>query len=116
MAKLHQVFQCKLGSALMIKHNVDDAFDLVMSRDGYDRNRQIMMPGRVHSDKPVHGSIQKHPGIFIDKVGPVAMTGDEIKVSFPEKMILDAAHDHCGISITHFRDDHADSEAALSAQ
>src|ERR1700678_1979921 len=100
----------------MIEHNVGYAFDLVVSGHGDYRHREIEGPRSVDSDQPVYRSFQKHSWIFVNQVGAVAVTGDEIEISLLKKMIFDPAHHRSRISVADFRNDDPDGETTLGAQ
>src|SRR4029077_3208590 len=110
-----QVLQCYLGGTLVVKHNVGHALHVVVSGHGDDRHGKVQVPRGIDGDEAVHRSFQEHPRIFVDQIGAVAVAGDKVEVSLLEKIIFHAAHDGRGITVTDFRDDDADGEAALSA-
>src|SRR5271155_1008514 len=74
------------------------------------------MPWGIHGDQAVDGATQKKLRILVDQIRLVTMAGDEVEISFLQKMVFDSAHDHGGVTFAHFRDNYADDETAAGSQ
>src|SRR5262249_54383506 len=116
MPQLNQVLEGQLGGPLMVQHDVDYTFGIVVTRDCNNRHRQIVVPRRIDRDKAIDGALQKQAGIFVDQISAVTMAGDEVEISLLQQIVLDAAHDHGGISIANFWNDDANGKTALCAE
>src|SRR5581483_1041950 len=100
----------------MVQDDVGYALHFIVPRDSYNRHRHVVMPGSIDGDQTVDGTIQKQLGILVYQIRAVAMAGDEVKITLVQKMVLNPAHDHGSVALTHFRDHNPDSETSLRAQ
>src|ERR1039458_3854130 len=75
-----------------------------------------MMPGRVDRNHAIHVAVQKHLRVLVDQVWPVAMTGDEVEVTFLQEIVLNPAEDCGGVALADFGDDDAYRETAAGAK
>lgn len=100
----------------MVENDVGNALDFVVAGDGDHRHREVEVPGSVNGDESVHGAFEEHARIFIDEIGTVAMTGDEVEIALLQEVVLDSAHDRGGVPVADFGDDDPNGEAALRAQ
>jgi len=116
MAEMKKVLESDLGGTTVIEYDIGDSIDVVVARDGNDRDGKIEVPWRVDGDQTIDGALKKHAGILVDEIGAMAMAGDEVEVAFLQKIIFDAAHDRGGIAVADLGDDDSDGEAALCAK
>src|SRR5208337_4796361 len=72
--------------------------------------------GSVKRDQPIHGTRQQHARILVYEIVAMAMAGDQIKITFPQQMALDTAHDHGGIAFAHLWNQDADGKTARRAR
>ena len=105
----------EFGSAIVIQKNVADTNCGIVPGDGEHRHRQVVMPGRVHGDESIDEAAQQQLGIFLDQIGTVMVAGDEIEITFFQKMLFNAAHHQRGVAFADLRNQHSDCEAALCA-
>src|SRR5215470_657525 len=112
-----EMYQCQLSRPAMVQLDVGDSANLVMTRYGHRRDRQVSVrPWRVERNEPVDRTRQQHFGIFVDQVGPMTMARNKVKIAFLQQVILDAAHHQRGITLTDLWNHDANREAALRAQ
>ena len=116
MAEMEEVFESDLSGSLVVEDNVGDAIDVVVTRDGDYGNGKIEVPWSVGGNEAIDGTLEEHAGIFVDKIRAVAMASNEIKVTFLQEIIFDAAHDRGRVTIADLGYDDTNGKAALRAQ
>jgi len=116
MPEVEEMFERDFRGTPVIEDDVGHTIHIVVAGDRDHRHRKVEVPGSIDGDEAIDRALEQHAGIFVDEIGAVAMAGDEIKVTFLEKVVFDTAHDGGGISVADFGNDDADREAALRAQ
>jgi len=116
MAEVGEMLKGNFGGADVVENDVGYAADFIMSRYGDDGDGERKRPGSVDGDEAVDGALDEEARIFVDEISAMAVADDEIKVSFLQEKILDAAHDRGGIAVADLRDNDADGEAVPGTQ
>src|SRR4030095_6126590 len=83
-----------------------------MTRHGCNWKRQTVMPGGAYHNQTIDRAMMEKLGILIDKIGPEAVAGNEVKISFLQEVIFDSAQDRDVITLADLGYQHTDGETA----
>ena len=117
VAELVEVTEGEFSSALLIKDDIGDAFDLaVAGDDNGGENSNVFFESGINKDESFDGAIHEESRILLDEIGFTAVTRGEVEVAFFNEVLFDAAEDLHRVAVTEFGNEDTDGECLALAQ
>lgn len=106
----------QLSGMLVIERDIGNALNMVVAGYGHHGNRDRVLDQRVKGNDSLRAAAYQHPHVFIHQFLLMPVMGGEIKVSCPEKLVPDAAHDLGMIAVAKLGHQNANSMSPTIAQ
>src|SRR5205814_2986607 len=116
MAEALEMIERQSCRFAMVQGNIGHSREMPVAGNGDDGHGNSGFAESIDQDQTLDGTLLQQAGIFLDQIIAVAMTDDEIKITFLQKVIFDARENERGIAFADFRDDDTDRETTLLAQ
>lgn len=104
------------SGTLVIQDNVRYSLDVPMPRDGYGRQRHLLVQRSVGRDEDFHTPCQKHLRVCLKQLGIVPVNHGQEKIVVLSQIFFNPANDHGALRIANLLGDDANRVSSLQAQ
>ena len=116
MTETLEVIERQSRRLAMVQRNIGYSRKVAVAGNGDDGHGNSGFAESIDQDQTLDGALLQQAGIFLDQIIAVAMTDNEIKITFLQKVIFDARENERGVAFADFRHDDTDRKTTLLAQ